>query len=64
MARGAVEGGLMMRRRRRVWDPDADARNQSGENNASQRKETVKTRKILARNVSVTIKNTKPLPQK
>lgn len=50
MARDAVEGGLMMMMmRRRVWDPDADARNQSGENNALQSKETVKTRKILAR---------------
>jgi len=28
----------MMMRRRRVWDPDADARNQNGENNALQRK--------------------------
>jgi len=27
-----------MMRRRRVWDPDADARNQNGENNALQRK--------------------------
>lgn len=28
----------MMMRRRRVWDPDADARDQNGENNALQRK--------------------------
>lgn len=52
-----------MMTRRRVWDPDADARNKSGENNALQRKETVKTREISARNVSVTIKTTEPFPK-
>lgn len=49
------EGGLMMMRRR-VWDPDVDARNQNGENNANKRSRQAKYQRS-ERNISVTIKN-------